>query len=266
MKMIRLNVLLIVVLMMSYTQVLCSQERDSVISALAKYSIIDYMINKYWSDNKSISTSSLSKSLNEVAEIIEFNDYKFESEVFYSYQNFYFLRLSDETNFQLHWRNETIFAIDTSALDYEESVFLIDPDHPEKFINENLKNYFTKKEIPSIIKLYGELKSIGNENTEFFNGKNLNPFVFIDEHGYKLSNLLRYDQSLDHVSNVYKVNNASTINYYYLDFSFKNSTLEVIESLLFQLPRIKEISQENLDAKINLTQYLCRSNSQSLEK
>ena len=76
-----------------------------------------------------------------------------------------------------------------------------------------------------------------NLDFEIYDGKNSNSFVFIDEQGYKLSNLLRFDQSAEHVSTVYKNNYASTINYYYLDFVFQNSTMEVIETLLFRLPK-----------------------------
>jgi hypothetical protein len=213
-----------------------TQSRDSVISNLAKYSIIDYSLKKYWIDNESISSLSLSELLNELEETIKTDTYKFESQIFYSYKNYYFVKISDQTNFQLHGNNETIFAIDTTALDYEESIFLIDPEHPEKFINENFKNYFTKNEIPSIIQLYGKLKLNGSKNFEIYDGKNSNSFVFIDEQGYKLSNLLRFDQSVEHVSTVSKNNYASTINYYYLDFVFQNSTMEVIETLLFRLP------------------------------
>jgi hypothetical protein len=213
------------------------QSRDSIISKLAKYSIIEYSLKKYWFDNESITSLSLSELLNELEETIKTDTYKFESQIFYSYKNYYFVKISDETNFQLHGNNETIFAIDTTALDYEESIFLIDPEHPEKFINENFKNDFTKNGIPSIIQLYGKLKLNGNKNFEIYDGKNSNSFVFIDEHGYKLSNLLRFDQSTEHVSTVYKNNYASTINYYYLDFIFQNSTMEVIETLLFRLPK-----------------------------
>ena len=233
----KIIVCLFICLMIHNSQKLYPQERDSVISNLAKYSIIDYTLKKYWNHDKSISSLSLSELLNELVETIRTDNYKFEGNIFYTYKNYYFVNISDQTNFQLHGNNETIFAIDTTALAYEESIFLIDPEQPEIFINENFKKYLTMNEIPSIIQLYGKLKSISNESIEIYNGENVDSFGFIDKQGYRLSDLLRFDQSTEHVSTVYKVNHANTINYYYLDFIFKNSTMEVIESLLFRLPK-----------------------------
>lgn len=221
-----------IILMMFYlNSFLIAQDLSGDYELLAKYTILKYSIIKNF--HNEADSLFLAGSINDTEEIIRTNNYSYEVDSIYQYNNFRIISIIDKTNFQLHFFNYKVYAIDISS-QYGVKYYDIDKHNILEFINSHISHDNDGQRNIEVIKLYDKIFSYLHRYPSeviFYNGKDLYEFKYLE-------GKFRFDDLLDNSSyfqNLYRIKDGDNIEYYHILYFFDCDGMKVENHLLYKI-------------------------------
>ena len=237
------SIIILVAVMLVIHSPLTSQNIDSTYKYLAQYSILKFALSEHMSDGSNPTLKLLPSALEQVRAIVNTNNFHYKVELIDTLGKYEFIKITDSTNFRLHFLFQTVWAINKNNSILGNCIYLPDLGF-ESFVNQYLYENIDKYDKLDIVRLYFKIELI-DSNIEIFDlTKNLDSFSLIEKE-FRLSKKNRYNKIIQDKSysgtkiyyyeTFYRENSYNAVSYYHIKFLFDCNSFKVYKTLLYKI-------------------------------